>query len=76
MTAMTSSVCLFRANSTTTASSSGARAHHQFEPFRSMDFKGKYPGNYASRKAAGDCVIDLGYGRWMSCDIGGGGNFP
>jgi hypothetical protein len=41
-----------------------------------MDFKGKYPGNYASRKAAGDCVIDLGYGRWMSCDIGGGGNFP
>jgi hypothetical protein len=45
------------------------------EPYRSMDFVGDYPGDYAARKALGQCVIDLGYGRWMSCDQGGGGPF-
>lgn len=44
------------------------------ERYRSMDFIGPYPGDYAARKAAGDCVIDLGYGRSMSCDMGGGGH--
>lgn len=30
-----------------------------------------YPGEYAWRKSIGQCVIDLGYGRFESCDSGG-----
>lgn len=41
------------------------------EPYRSMGFIGAYPGEYARRRAAGECVDDLGYGRWASCDAGG-----
>ncbi len=57
-----------------------AKAHRAYlyadlEPFRSLEFIGPYPGDYASRKAPGECVIDLGYGRWMSCDMVGGGPF-
>lgn len=34
----------------------------------SNDFEGgNFPGNYALRKAEGQCVIDLGYGRWERC---------
>jgi len=50
------------------------KPYPSLERFRSMDFIGPYPGDYAARKAAGDCVIDLGYGRSMSCDMGGGGH--
>lgn len=27
-----------------------------------------YPGEYAWRKSIGQCVVDMGYGRWSSCD--------
>jgi hypothetical protein len=40
------------------------------EPYRSMDFKGAYPGDYALRRSLGECVEDLGYGRVASCDGG------
>jgi hypothetical protein len=43
------------------------------EPYRSMDFIGSYPGDYARTRASGTCAIDLGYGRWVPCDVGGGG---
>jgi len=34
----------------------------------SNDFEGgDFPGNYALRKATGQCVIDLGYGRYEPC---------
>jgi hypothetical protein len=34
----------------------------------SNDFDGGfYAGEYAMRRAAGQCVTDLGYGRWESC---------
>jgi hypothetical protein len=34
----------------------------------SNDFEGgDFPGNYALRKAIGQCVIDLGYGRFEPC---------
>lgn len=34
----------------------------------SNDFEGgRYAGEYAVRRAAGQCVIDLGYGRWQRC---------
>ncbi|ARQ00777.1 hypothetical protein [Pseudorhodoplanes sinuspersici] len=45
-------------------------------PFRpryiapSHDFVGGpdgYPGEYAMRRAAGQCVMDFGYGRWRAC---------
>lgn len=26
-----------------------------------------YPGEYAVRRAAGQCVMDFGYGRWRAC---------
>lgn len=52
-----------------------ANPYADLEPYRSFGFIGPYPGDYASRKAAGECVIDLGYGRWMSCDQSGGGPF-
>lgn len=26
-----------------------------------------YPGEYAVRRAAGQCVMDFGYGRWQAC---------
>jgi hypothetical protein len=26
-----------------------------------------YPGEYAWRKSLGQCVLDLGYGRWKGC---------
>ena len=42
------------------------------EPYRSMDFIGAYPGEHARLKASGQCVIDLGYGRYESCNVGGG----
>jgi hypothetical protein len=38
------------------------------EPYRSMDFKGAYPGDYALRRSRGECVEDLGYGRVGSCE--------
>jgi hypothetical protein len=44
----------------------------RLEPYRSMGFIGAYPGEYARRKAAGECVIDMGYGRYDSCSVGGG----
>jgi len=55
------------------AHAKAANPYADLERFRSMDFIGTYPGDYAARRAAGDCVIDLGYGRSMSCDQGGGG---
>lgn len=30
-----------------------------------------YPGEYAWRKSIGQCVTDLGYGRFAPCDSGG-----
>ena len=35
----------------------------------SHDFVGPYgyPGEYAMRRAYGQCVLDLGYGRWRAC---------
>jgi hypothetical protein len=34
----------------------------------SNDFEGgNFPGNYAVRRSVGECVIDLGYGRWEKC---------
>lgn len=27
-----------------------------------------YAGEYAWRRSIGQCVVDLGYGRWASCD--------
>ena len=38
------------------------------ERYRSFGFIGSYPGDYALRKSLGECVVDLGYGRWASCD--------
>src|SRR5579872_7515633 len=49
------------------------RAYYRsLEPYRSMDFKGGFPGNCAVLRAAGECMIDLGYGRCESCNTGGG----
>jgi hypothetical protein len=45
--------------------------YKNLEPYRSMGFIGTYPGEYARLKASGECVIDLGYGRWESCNVGG-----
>lgn len=34
----------------------------------SNDFEGgNFPGNYAVRRALGECVYDLGYGRFQKC---------
>lgn len=50
-----------------------ANPYADLEPYRSFGFIGPYPGDYARTRASGTCAIDLGYGRWMSCDTGGGG---
>jgi len=55
------------------AKARSANPYAELEPYRSFGFIGPYPGDYARMKASGNCVIDLGYGRWMSCDQGGGG---
>lgn len=39
-------------------------------PVPSHDFVGGpdgYPGEYVMRRAAGQCVMDFGYGRWRAC---------
>jgi hypothetical protein len=44
------------------------RPYHHVVP--SHDFIGGpdgYPGEYAARKSYGQCVLDLGYGRWRAC---------
>lgn len=46
-------------------------AYPALEPFRSSGFIGPYPGSCAYDRAAGNCMIDLGYGRCEPCDIGG-----
>jgi len=38
------------------------------QPYRSFGFIGAYLGAYALKKSLGECVIDLGYGRFESCD--------
>lgn len=43
------------------------------EPYRSTGFKGQFPGSCAYDRAAGNCMIDLGYGRCVPCELGGGG---
>ena len=45
----------------------------ELEPYRSNGFVGEFPGSCAYDRAAGRCMIDLGYGRCVQCDIGGGG---
>jgi hypothetical protein len=42
------------------------------EPFRSSGFIGPVPGSCAYDRAAGNCMIDLGYGRCAPCNMGGG----
>lgn len=63
----------YKAHHTKQAHAKAVKPYADLERFRSMDFIGPYPGDYAARKAVGDCVIDLGYGRSMSCEQGGGG---
>jgi hypothetical protein len=41
------------------------------EPYRSLGFKGEYPGDCAYMRANGTCMIDLGYGRCEPCSIMG-----
>jgi hypothetical protein len=54
------------------SSDAGRNAYYRsLEPYRSMDFKGEFPGNCAVQRAAGECMIDLGYGRCESCSVGG-----
>jgi len=50
--------------------------YSHLEPYRSSGFVGDYPGDCARQQAGGECVIDLGYGRCVSCSIGGGGGKP
>ena len=50
-------------------------AYPELEPYRSSGFIGEFPGACAYDRAAGRCMIDLGYGRCVQCDIGGGGRF-
>jgi hypothetical protein len=50
-------------------------AYPELEPYRSNGFIGEFPGSCAYDRAAGRCMIDLGYGRCVQCDIGGGGRF-
>ena len=53
-----------------------ARRHSRYpelEPYRSNGFVGEFPGSCAYDRAAGRCMIDLGYGRCVQCEIGGGG---
>ena len=48
-------------------------AYPGLEPYRSSGFVGQFPGSCAYDRAAGNCMMDLGYGRCVPCDIGGGG---
>jgi hypothetical protein len=48
-------------------------AYPELEPYRSFGFKGEFPGSCAYDRAAGNCMIDLGYGRCMPCENSGGG---
>ena len=48
-------------------------AYPALEPYRSFGFIGDFPGSCAYDRAAGRCMIDLGYGRCVPCDMGGGG---
>jgi hypothetical protein len=50
-------------------------AYPELEPYRSYGFIGKFPGSCAYDRAAGNCMIDLGYGRCAPCTLGGGGRF-
>lgn len=50
-------------------------AYPGLEPYRSFGFRGEFPGSCAYDRAAGNCMIDLGYGRCVPCDQGGGGRF-
>ena len=50
-------------------------AYPALEPYRSSGFKGEFPGSCAYDRAAGNCMIDLGYGRCVPCSIGDGGRF-
>jgi hypothetical protein len=47
-------------------------AYPELEPYRSFGFIGEFPGSCAYDRAAGRCMIDLGYGRCVSCDQPGG----
>jgi hypothetical protein len=49
--------------------------YSRLEPYRSSGFVGEYPGDCAAQRANGQCMIDLGYGRCVSCSVGGGGGF-
>jgi hypothetical protein len=51
------------------------RQYEELEPYRSNGFIGEFPGSCAYDRAAGNCMIDLGYGRCVSCDTPGGGRF-
>jgi hypothetical protein len=48
------------------------RKYEALEPYRSSGFIGEFPGSCAYDRAAGNCMIDLGYGRCVPCDLPGG----
>jgi hypothetical protein len=48
-------------------------AYPALEPYRSSGFRGEFPGSCAYARANGNCMIDLGYGRCVPCEQGGGG---
>jgi hypothetical protein len=48
----------------------------ELEPYRSSGFIGEFPGSCAYDRAAGRCMMDMGYGRCVPCEIGGGGGRP
>ena len=50
-------------------------AYPELEPYRSSGFIGQFPGSCAYDRAAGRCMMDMGYGRCVPCEIGGGGRF-
>jgi hypothetical protein len=45
-------------------------AYPELEQYRSSDFVGQFPGSCAYDRAAGACMMDLGYGRCMPCSSG------
>lgn len=47
-----------------------ASPYGHLERYRSLGFEGDYPGDCAYMRAAGNCMIDLGYGRCAPCDMG------
>jgi hypothetical protein len=51
------------------------RKYEKLEPYRSSGFIGEFPGSCAYDRAAGTCMIDLGYGRCVPCSQAGGGRF-